>query len=163
MIDRIKRKHLPKDGRWPDGIDIDYWNIPVGAVCFGRSDEAKAIRRANMKKGRDYSPQASKRVSRLNPYKSNTLTTEIGKQTMVVQEIGRNLFDADLRLKDGISEQNLEYLLGKIRLFTPTEFERLQTLQDGYTEGVSDTQRYKMIGNGWTVDVIAHILSHMKL
>ena len=41
---------------------------------------------------------------------------------------------------------------------TPLECERLQTLPDGYTYGVSDTQRYKQIGNGWTVDVIAHIL-----
>ena len=38
------------------------------------------------------------------------------------------------------------------------ECERLQTVPDGYTEGVSNTQRYKMLGNGWTVDVIAHIL-----
>ncbi len=44
------------------------------------------------------------------------------------------------------------------RKLTPTECERLQTLDDGYTEGVSNTQRYKMIGNGWTVDVIKHIL-----
>lgn len=46
-----------------------------------------------------------------------------------------------------------------IRKFHPIECERLQTLPDGYTEGISDTQRYKAIGNGWTVDVIAHILS----
>jgi len=46
-----------------------------------------------------------------------------------------------------------------IRKFHPIECERLQTLPDGYTDGLSDTQRYKCIGNGWTVDVIAHILS----
>lgn len=45
-----------------------------------------------------------------------------------------------------------------IRKFHPVECERLQTLPDGYTEGVSDTQRYKSIGNGWTVDMVAHIL-----
>ena len=44
------------------------------------------------------------------------------------------------------------------RRLTPIECERLQTLDDNYTEGVSNTQRYKMIGNGWTVDVISHIL-----
>lgn len=49
-----------------------------------------------------------------------------------------------------------------IRKLTPTECERLQTLPDGYTKGVSDTQRYKCIGNGWTVDVIAHILKGLK-
>ena len=52
-----------------------------------------------------------------------------------------------------------EYLIRKL---TPLECERLQTLPDGYTEGVSNTQRYKAIGNGWTVDVIAHIFSFME-
>ncbi len=45
-----------------------------------------------------------------------------------------------------------------IRKLTPVEAERLQTLPDDYTMGISNTQRYKCIGNGWTVDVIAHIL-----
>ncbi len=48
------------------------------------------------------------------------------------------------------------------RKLTPVECERLQTLPDNYTEGVSKTQRYKMIGNGWTVDVIAHILKGVQ-
>lgn len=52
-----------------------------------------------------------------------------------------------------------EYLIRKL---TPLECERLQTLPDGYTEGVSNTQRYKAIGNGWTVDVIAHIFSYLQ-
>jgi len=49
-----------------------------------------------------------------------------------------------------------------IRKLTPIEAERLQTLPDDYTAGISDTQRYKCIGNGWTVDVIAHILKGLK-
>jgi DNA (cytosine-5)-methyltransferase 3A len=49
-----------------------------------------------------------------------------------------------------------------IRKLTPIECERLQTLPDNYTDGISNTQRYKCIGNGWTVDVIAHILSYVK-
>ena len=44
-----------------------------------------------------------------------------------------------------------------IRKFTPIECERLQCVPDNYTNHVSNTQRYKMLGNGWTVDVIAHI------
>ena len=51
----------------------------------------------------------------------------------------------------------------KIRRLTPTECERLQTVPDGYTSCVSDTQRYRMLGNGWTVDVIAYIFSFMAL
>ena len=50
-----------------------------------------------------------------------------------------------------------------IRKLTPLEAERLQTLPDNYTAGVSNTQRYKAIGNGWTVDVIAHIFKHLQI
>ena len=49
-----------------------------------------------------------------------------------------------------------------IRKLTPIEAERLQTLPDDYTAGISSTQRYKCIGNGWTVDVIAHILGGLN-
>ena len=49
-----------------------------------------------------------------------------------------------------------------IRKLTPVEAERLQTLPDNYTEGISNTQRYKCIGNGWTVDVIAHIFAGLR-
>ena len=49
------------------------------------------------------------------------------------------------------------------RKLTPLECERLQTLPDNYTNHVSNSQRYKMIGNGWTVDVIAHILKTMDV
>lgn len=56
---------------------------------------------------------------------------------------------------DSITPENF------IRKLTPIECERLQTLPDNYTEWVSNTQRYKMLGNGWTVDVIAHIFREM--
>ena len=46
-----------------------------------------------------------------------------------------------------------------IRRLTPVECERLQTVPDNYTAPVSDTQRYRMLGNGWTVDVVAYIFS----
>ena len=57
--------------------------------------------------------------------------------------------------KDSITPENF------IRKLTPIECERLQTLPDNYTEWVSNTQRYKMLGNGWTVDVITHIFSEI--
>jgi len=49
------------------------------------------------------------------------------------------------------------YQNGKCRKLTPLEYERLQTVPDNYTYGVSNSQRYNLLGNGWTVDVIAHI------
>lgn len=51
---------------------------------------------------------------------------------------------------------------GYIRKLTEIECERLQTLNDGYTEGITRPQRYKCLGNGWTADVIAHILQNLK-
>ncbi len=48
------------------------------------------------------------------------------------------------------------------RKLTPLECERLQTVPDNYTNHVSKTQRYKMLGNGWTVSVISHILGNME-
>jgi DNA-cytosine methyltransferase len=55
-----------------------------------------------------------------------------------------------------IIDENYNY-----RKLTPLECERLQTVPDNYTNVVSDTQRYRMLGNGWTVDVIAHIFNHL--
>tara|TARA_R100001509_G_scaffold84870_1_gene48270 strand:+ start:849 stop:1856 length:1008 start_codon:yes stop_codon:yes gene_type:complete len=60
--------------------------------------------------------------------------------------------------KDNVVTVNNKYY----RKLTPLECERLQTLPDNYTEGVSNTQRYKMIGNGWTVSIIKHILLQIK-
>ena len=48
------------------------------------------------------------------------------------------------------------------RKLTPTECERLQTVPDGYTDHVSNTQRYKMLGNGWTIDAVAHLFKGMR-
>lgn len=49
-----------------------------------------------------------------------------------------------------------------VRKLSPIECERLQTVPDNYTAHVSNTQRYRMLGNGWTVDVIAHIFSFLS-
>lgn len=61
-------------------------------------------------------------------------------------------------------EWTYDMLLNKgkcLRKLTPTECERLQTVTEWYTSMVSNSQRYKMLGNGWTVDVIAHIFQQM--
>ena len=63
--------------------------------------------------------------------------------------------------ENGVSGQALAKINNNIRRLTPTECERLQTVKDGYTAHVSDSQRYKMLGNGWTVDVIAHIFKYL--
>lgn len=66
------------------------------------------------------------------------------------------------RAREDGSGQNIVSVEGNIRRLTPLECERLQTVPDNYTNHVSDSQRYKMLGNGWTVDVIAHIFSYLN-
>jgi DNA-cytosine methyltransferase len=72
-------------------------------------------------------------------------------------------FDSKTNCITSVQKDNLVLLEGaKIRRLTPKECERLQTVPDNFTSCVSDTQRYRMLGNGWTVDVIAHIFSFLK-
>ena len=59
----------------------------------------------------------------------------------------------------GGNTQKKVYVDGRCRKLTPTEYERCMTLPDGYTSGVSDSQRYKALGNGWTAEIIIHILN----
>jgi len=92
----------------------------------------------------------------LNPRKND------GKQTYQQDRVyhPQGKFPAILASLGGrfnIAIDDLSY-----RKLTPIECERLQTVPDGYTEGVSASQRYKMLGNGWTVDVIVHILKGLK-
>ena len=53
------------------------------------------------------------------------------------------------------------YINGELRRLTPLEYERLQTLPDNYTNCISDMHRYESVGNGWTVDVITHLLNRI--
>ena len=63
---------------------------------------------------------------------------------------------------NGGNLQKKVYQNGKCRKLMPIEYERLQTLPDNYTDCVSDSRRYSVIGNGWTIDVIAHIFKGLK-
>jgi len=88
----------------------------------------------------------------LEPRKDNKTNclTSVSKDNLVVQ------------LNPSKETDFLQYTENmRIRRLTPVECERLQTVEDGYTSSVSDTQRYKMLGNGWTIDVISHIFSYI--
>lgn len=63
---------------------------------------------------------------------------------------------------DGGNRQKKIYQDGRCRKLMPIEYERLQTLPDGYTDCVADSHRYTAIGNSWTCDVIAYIFKHMN-
>jgi DNA-cytosine methyltransferase len=88
--------------------------------------------------------------------KCNALSTrtDASNQTYVVDK-NENVFDINLLKKQNNYSK-------KIRKLTPVECERLQTVKDNYTNYVSDSQRYKMLGNGWTIEVICHIFNYMK-
>ena len=79
--------------------------------------------------------------------------SKIRKKSKTVRSGGRDSYDR--HEWDSVDELHW-------RKLTPLECERLQTVPDNYTNHVSNTQRYKMLGNGWTVDVISHILSNME-
>lgn len=66
------------------------------------------------------------------------------------------------RAREDIYGTRLVKTQSNIRRLTPIECERLQTVPDNYTNHVSDTQRYRMLGNGWTIDVIAYIFSYLR-
>lgn len=80
-----------------------------------------------------------KRYAVLDPIKANCLTAR----------------------SDGSWNSNYVTRDGQITRLTPTEYERLQTLPDGYTDCIRTSERYKSIGNAWTVDVLAHIFKNI--
>ena len=103
-----------------------------------------------------------------NPeHKSPTLTTNKGEWIKIIQlPRGKNIWGIIDRKTPTLSanlwqHNNLLQEWYRVRRLTPIECERLQTLPDNYTQWVSNSQRYKMLGNGWTVDVIAHIFREM--
>ena len=89
----------------------------------------------------------SREAAGKQPYIQNRVFSEEGKS---------HALTASFASRTNVETNDLHW-----RKLTPLECERLQTVPDNYTESVSNTQRYKMLGNGWTVDVIAHILKSL--
>lgn len=63
---------------------------------------------------------------------------------------------------DGGNRQKKVYQDGRCRKFTPLEYERMQTLRDNYASCICNSKRYTGVGNGWTVDIVAHIFKYLK-
>ena len=144
--------------------------------------EVKQVNQTNLKSNGGTQPYQQDRVydvDGLSPAlaanKSDLLITNTLNENQIkkLQEINPNT-DKSGCLTEAIGRggSSSEYLTmlkknqiitSRIRRLTPIECERLQTVPDNYTNYVSDTQRYKMLGNGWTIEVIAHILSYMNL
>ena len=117
--------------------------VDVRAMTEVRTPEANQIRYEHKRKtGKDWSPRHMRHLVERPDEKMNTLTSALTKQHILQ-----------------ITEEQEVYW----RKLTPIECERLQTVPDNYTNHVSNTQRYKMLGNGWTIEVIAHILKGMEV
>jgi DNA (cytosine-5)-methyltransferase 3A len=99
-----------------------------------------------------------------------TATCAGGGKAMIIKSAARRGRGDEIRsdnktnalLSDGHQSRWLAKEGAMYRKLTSIECERLQTVPDNYTNHVSNTQRYKMLGNGWTVDVITHIFSAMQ-
>jgi DNA-cytosine methyltransferase len=110
-----------------------------------RTEEAKRLRRESKQKtGKDHTPFRAKKIVPREDEKVGTVTPGLNNDHM-------------------ISLTKDKYQEVYWRKLTPLECERLQTAPDNYTNLVSNTQRYKMLGNGWTIEVITHILKNMEL
>ncbi len=107
---------------------------PFIALKTERTVEAKAIRNESMKNGKDWSPRQGKQLSTRDDNLMNTITAN--------WEINQALTDGQ-----------------KIRRLTPIECERLQGFPDNWTKGISDSQRYKCLGNAVTVNVVEYIFN----
>ena len=137
--DQIKRVYSP-EGKSPTvttcGGGHREPKVVTGGAFRGRAYDKNGKRMD--KDGVSVANKTKQMLELRNDNKSNAITT-VGKDSIAVNE--------DLTW----------------RKLTPLECERLQTVPDNYTDHVSNTQRYKMLGNGWTVEVIKHIYKNMDL
>lgn len=122
---------------------------------YGKSSDANFLRQDSLHATGVFQPVRIGELDGLGKGQANRIYSVRGKSVCLNANGGgggakTGLYKVDL--PDG------DYIIRKL---TPVECERLQTLPDGWTEGVSNTQRYKAIGNGWTVDVIAHIFNQL--
>jgi len=106
------------------------------------------------------------------PYTGTLQSIEIPHVTVRYGTDNRKVLDDDNALtllsggktkggRQGGASHRAPVVASQIRRLTPTECERLQGFPDGWTEGVSDTQRYKCLGNAVTVNVIMEIASKL--
>ena len=118
--------------------------VDVRAMTEVRTPEANQIRYEHKRKtGKDWSPRHMRHLVERDDEKMNTLTSAITKQHIL--QITKD------------PDQEVYW-----RKLTPLECERLQTVPDNYTNHVSNSQRFRMLGNGWTIEVIKGILDNME-
>lgn len=100
----------------------------------------------------------------LTPGRKRWLNSESGKNCLGKRYMAIDPIKANCLTARGDASWNCNYVTrnGEVTKLTPEEYEKLQTVPVGYTASARTSERYKMLGNGWTVDVIAHILKSLK-
>jgi len=126
-------------------VYADSGKSPTLNACTGGNREPKVL--VGRMVGRRLNPITGKR-------------DDYNKDLDIVQRIEPRL-DEKSGCLTTVQKDNI-VLEPKYRKLTPLECERLQTVPDDYTSSVSNSQRYKMLGNGWTVEVIKHIFNEME-
>ena len=114
------------------------------------------------KTGKDHTPFRAKKLEPRKDGKVGTVTPSLNKdhEISIIREKSKTVRAGGRGSYDRHEWDSVDAL--HWRKLTPLECERLQTVPDNYTNHVSNTQRYKMLGNGWTVEVIKHILQNME-
>lgn len=136
-----------------------YWtNIPVNVLGLQESSMClKDVLETNVDERYFYSHpltkvDLTKQVCAIMDFKNNDMHKRIFNPAFKCHT---------LTTCGGGNTQKKVYIDGRARKLTPKEYERLQTLPDDYTACVANSHRYTTIGNGWTVDVIAHIFKQI--
>ena len=111
---------------------------------------------------KDILDQDVQETSKLSPARLRWLLSESGQQCVSKRYATIDPVKANCLTARSDASWNCNYVTrgGEITKLSPEEYEKLQTVPIGYTSCVKTSERYKMLGNGWTVDVIAHILKH---
>lgn len=141
---------------------------PVGAAMRTREDDNGKFKRLEVNGQEKSNAITSVQTDSMicEPMRIGTIAGTIGSQGSRIysvrgKSVSLNANGGGGGAKTGLYKIDLpdgDYIVRKL---TPVECERLQTLPDNYTAGISNTQRYKALGNGWTVDVIAHIFKQI--
>jgi site-specific DNA-cytosine methylase len=146
-----QRLEVRKDDKTNSITTVQKDSIVVKSYREVRTEAAEKARKEHRDRtGEDFTPFRAKEIVFRDDEKVGTVTPSLSNDHKISIETDKKLV---------------------WRKLTPLECERLQTVPDGYSlvlddngkQLVSDSQRYKMLGNGWTIDVITHIMKNMEL
>jgi len=158
--------HLSRNDGETYCLDTGCTNAVEIVAMRGRNPENPKGRISGLKTEQQLEPRTDGKTNCLTSVQKDNLVRQLNPS---LESGGKQPFQQNrIYDKNGISpalcthKSDLLINTSRIRRLTPIECERLQTVADNYTAHVSDSQRYKMLGNGWNVETIVHILNYIK-